>query len=47
MTIRAGDLTGFIRANIAIASPPLVGEVRLHLASQSVPLWEKTEGGTG
>ncbi len=33
----------FIRANTAILSPPLVPEVLLHLATEAVPLWQKTE----
>jgi predicted nicotinamide N-methyase len=33
----------FIRANTALLSPPLVPEMRLHLAHEAVPLWEKTE----
>lgn len=33
----------FIRANTALLSPPLVPEIRLHLAEESIPLWTKTE----
>jgi predicted nicotinamide N-methyase len=33
----------FIRENSALASPPLVPEIRLHLASEVLPLWTKTE----
>ncbi len=33
----------FIRANTALLAPPLVPEVRLHLASESLPIWQKTE----
>lgn len=33
----------FIRENSVIASPPLVPEIRLHLASAVLPLWTKTE----
>lgn len=33
----------FIRANTAVMSPPLVPEVKLHLAHEAVPLWQKTE----
>ena len=33
----------FIRANTSLLTPPLVPEVRLHLAHEAVPLWEKTE----
>jgi predicted nicotinamide N-methyase len=33
----------FIRANAAIAAPPLVPELRLHLATEVTPLWQATE----
>jgi len=33
----------FVRANTAIASPPLVPEIKLHLASEIMPLWHATE----
>ena len=33
----------FIRANTELIAPPLVPEVRLHLATEIVPLWRKTE----
>jgi predicted nicotinamide N-methyase len=33
----------FVRENTAFMTPPLVPEVRLHLASEVVPLWRKTE----
>jgi predicted nicotinamide N-methyase len=33
----------FIRANSALMSPPLVPEIHLHLATEVVPLWRKTE----
>lgn len=33
----------FVRENTALTTPPLVPEVRLHLASEVVPLWRKTE----
>ena len=33
----------FIVAQTEILSPPLVPEVKLHLAHESVPLWQKTE----
>jgi predicted nicotinamide N-methyase len=39
-TLNAGD---FIRANTSVMAPPLVPEVRLHLAHEAVPLWQKTE----
>jgi predicted nicotinamide N-methyase len=37
------DAMGFIRANAALIAPPLVPEIRLHLATEVVPLWRKTE----
>jgi len=33
----------FILQNTRLLSPPLVPEVRLHLAEESVPIWQKTE----
>ena len=33
----------FIAANTGVAVPPLVPEIRLHLASEITPLWEATE----
>jgi predicted nicotinamide N-methyase len=33
----------FIRANTAVAAPPLVPELRLHLATEVTPLWQATE----
>ena len=33
----------FIRANTELIRPPLVPEVALHLASEIVPIWRKTE----
>jgi predicted nicotinamide N-methyase len=33
----------FIRANTQLLAPPLVPEIRLHLASEVVPLWRRTE----
>src|SRR6266700_5678403 len=38
-----GDPADFIRMNTALIAPPLVPEVRLHLATEVVPLWRKTE----
>lgn len=37
------DPDAFISGNTAIASPPLVPEIRLHLATEVTPLWEATE----
>ena len=33
----------FIRANTKALTPPLVPEVRLYLAEESLPIWQKTE----
>jgi predicted nicotinamide N-methyase len=33
----------FVLAETVIATPPLVPEIRLHLASEVVPLWQATE----
>ncbi len=33
----------FVRGNTAIASPPLVPELRLHLATEVTPIWQATE----
>ena len=37
------DHTAFIRANTEVLAPPLVPEVRLHLAHEALPIWQKTE----
>jgi predicted nicotinamide N-methyase len=37
------DPAAFIRANTRLLAPPLVPEIRLHLAEESVPIWQKTE----
>ena len=37
------DPKTFIRNNTELIAPPLVPEVRLHLATEVVPLWRKTE----
>ena len=37
------DPQAFIRANTELLAPPLVPEVKLHLATEVVPLWRKTE----
>ena len=37
------DPAAFIRANAALIAPPLVPEIRLHLATEVVPLWRLTE----
>ena len=33
----------FIRQNTSVMSPPLVPEIKLHLAHEAVPLWQKIE----
>jgi predicted nicotinamide N-methyase len=33
----------FIRANTALAAPPLVPEIRLHLATEITPIWQASE----
>jgi predicted nicotinamide N-methyase len=33
----------FIVANTRLLSPPLVPEIKLHLAEESLPIWQKTE----
>jgi predicted nicotinamide N-methyase len=38
-----GHSAEFIRAHTELAAPPLVPEIDLHLASEVVPLWRKTE----
>ena len=40
---RMTDAIAFVRNNTALLAPPLVPEVRLHLATEVVPLWRKTE----
>jgi predicted nicotinamide N-methyase len=37
------DPSEFILANTVLIAPPLVPEIRLHLATEIVPLWRKTE----
>jgi predicted nicotinamide N-methyase len=37
------DPRAFILANTTLIAPPLVPEIRLHLATEVVPLWRKTE----
>lgn len=37
------DWLSFIRANTRLLSPPLVPEIQLHLAEESLPIWRKTE----
>lgn len=37
------DPVAFIRDNTKLLSPPLVPEIKLHLAEESLPIWLKTE----
>jgi len=37
------DRAAFIRANTALLPPPLTPELRLHLATEIVPIWKSTE----
>ena len=37
------DAAAFIRAQTALAAPPLVPEIRLHLATEITPIWQATE----
>lgn len=41
--VTANDLAAFISANTRLLPPPLVPEIKLHLAEEPVPLWQKTE----
>jgi len=37
------DPAAFVRGNTAIGAPPLVPEIRLHLATEVTPIWQATE----
>ncbi|APR77250.1 SAM-dependent methyltransferase [Minicystis rosea] len=39
----AERLRAFIRSNTAVVAPPLLPEIRLHLATEVTPLWQATE----
>lgn len=39
----AHDWARFIGENTRLLTPPLVPEIRLHLAEESLPIWRKTE----
>ena len=39
----AASRTAFILANTRLLAPPLVPEIRLYLAEESLPIWQKTE----
>ena len=43
IAVGAMDPRTFIRTNTRLLPVPLVPEVRLHLAEESVPIWQKTE----
>jgi predicted nicotinamide N-methyase len=45
-TDRAG-LAQFIAQNTELLAPPLVPEILLHLAAESLPIWQKTEDELG
>ncbi|MDO8421904.1 MAG: methyltransferase [Parvibaculum sp.] len=40
---KVSDPADFIRANTLLHEPPLIPEVKLHLASEIVPIWQMTE----
>jgi predicted nicotinamide N-methyase len=46
-SLKMRDPEGFIRANTALLAPPLVPELKLHLAAESLPIWQKTEDELG
>jgi predicted nicotinamide N-methyase len=37
------DPAAFVRRNTAVETPPLVPEIRLHLATEVTPIWQATE----
>ena len=37
------DWASFVRANTRLLTPPLVPEIRLHLAEESLPIWKRSE----
>lgn len=41
------DWRQFIADNTRLLSPPLVPEIKLHLAEESLPIWQKTEDELG
>src|SRR6476659_5255628 len=43
MSIEASRKRDFIIANTRLLSPPLTPEIRLRLADEAVPIWQKTE----
>jgi predicted nicotinamide N-methyase len=47
-SVEGGErLAAFIAANTRLLAPPLVPEIKLHLAEESVPIWQKTEDELG
>ena len=44
---RMADAQAFIRANTRLLTPPLVPEIKLHLAEEAIPIWQKTEAELG
>ena len=47
MLCGAMDDPRFIRANTKLLPVPLVPEIRLHLAEESLPIWQQDRGGAG
>lgn len=47
MLAQAHDWPAFIRDNTRLLAPPLVPEIVLHLAEESLPIWRKTEDELG
>ncbi len=43
MSLALGDPEAFVAANTVVQCPPLLPEIKLHLASEVVPLWQATE----
>ncbi|HWK46473.1 MAG TPA: methyltransferase [Stellaceae bacterium] len=43
MKLEPAEADRFILRNTAIATPPLVPEIRLHLATEITPIWQATE----
>jgi len=39
----SSDRAGFVRANTVLTAPPLLPEIKLHLATEVTPLWHATE----
>lgn len=37
------DPAAFVRCNTTVTTPPLVSEIRLHLATEVTPIWQATE----